>query len=159
MAVIGDSLYWIFVPVRLHEDVSGLHAGDVFDDFVFGFVGEQLDAGAFCRVSSMNPSWPSWNSSPMSKPLTVYCRAPSVCPIPGVSRNSRIMSPPYAETRTRRFLSWANVMFRQKRLSCSSIGCRCFLSIYVDVFSITSKRELRGGGESSECRDMLNAST
>lgn len=78
---------------------------------------------------------------------------------PGVSRNSRIMSPPYAETRTRRFLSWANVMFRQKRLSCSSIGCRCFLSIYVDVFSITSKRELRGGGESSECRDMLNAST
>lgn len=44
MAVIGDFLYWIFVPVRLHEDVSGLHAGDVFDDFVFGFVGEQLDA-------------------------------------------------------------------------------------------------------------------
>ena len=46
-----------------------------------------------------------------------------------------------------------------ERLSCSSIGCRCFLSIYVDVFSITRKRELRGGGESSECRDMLNAST
>ena len=44
MAVIGDFLYWIFVPGRLHEDVSGLHAGDVFDDFVFGFVGEQLDA-------------------------------------------------------------------------------------------------------------------
>lgn len=32
-----------------------------------------------------------------------------------------IMSPPYAETHTRRFLSWANVMFRQKRLSCSSL--------------------------------------
>ena len=77
----------------------------------------------------------------------------------GSESESRIMSPPYAETRTRRFLSWANVMFRQKRLSCSSIGCRCFLSIYVDVFSITSKTELRGGGESSECRDMLNAST
>ena len=128
MAVIGDFLYWIFVPVRLHEDVSGLHAGDVFDDFV-------------------------------SKPLTVYCRAPSVCPIPGVSRNSRIMSPPYAETRTRRFLSWANVMFRQKRLSCSSIGCRCFLSIYVDVFSITSKRELRGGGEKTKDTHRENSGT
>lgn len=44
MAVIGDFLYRIFVPVRLHEDVSGLHAGNVFDDLVFGFVGEQLDA-------------------------------------------------------------------------------------------------------------------
>ena len=39
MAVIGDFLYWVSVPVRLHEDVSGLHAGNVFDDFVFGFVG------------------------------------------------------------------------------------------------------------------------